>query len=120
MAIGTTPMSTFEPLPHGWLVAPSLPQVGLLRACDIIIHHGGNNSVQEALGMGVRQIILPFSTDQFANACDLERTGQAQVISPNHICPQTLAELIHTTMPLPKPKKLLPDFPVVFASALTD
>jgi zeaxanthin glucosyltransferase len=120
MAIGTTPMSTFEPLPHGWLVAPSLPQVGLLRACDIIIHHGGNNSVQEALGMGVRQIILPFSTDQFANACDLERTGQAQVISPNHICPQTLAELIHTTMALPKPKKLLPDFPVVFASALTD
>jgi zeaxanthin glucosyltransferase len=120
MAIGATPISTFEPIPHGWLIEPSLPQVGLLCACDIIIHHGGNNSVQEALGLGVRQIILPFSTDQFANASDLERTGQALVISPNHICPPTLAELIHTTMALPKPKKLLPAFPVVFASALTD
>ena len=118
MAIGANPVSVFEPLPQGWLIEPSLPQVGLLRGCDLIIHHGGNNSVQEALGLGVHQIILPFSTDQFANAADLERTGQATVISPNHICPSALAEVIATIVALSKPKKVMPLNPTLLASAL--
>lgn len=119
MAIGATPIAEFEPLPKDWLIEPSLPQVGLLRECDIIIHHGGNNSVQEALGLGVRQIIMPFSTDQFANAADLERTGHASVVSPNHICIATLAQLIKSTMALPKPEKLMPLNPKLLASTLT-
>lgn len=118
MAIGASPIAEFEPLPKGWLLEPSLPQVGLLGACDLIIHHGGNNSVQEALALGVRQIILPFSTDQFANAADLERTGQATVISPNHISPNTFAEVIKTTLALPKPKPVMPLSPDLLASAL--
>lgn len=119
MAIGATSMEEFEPLPKDWLIEASLPQVGLLRECDIIIHHGGNNSVQEALGLGLRQIIMPFSTDQFANAADLERTGHATVVSPNHICVNTLAQLIKTTMALPKPEKALPLNPKLLASAFS-
>ena len=119
MAIGASPIQAFEPLPKDWLIEPSLPQVGLLRECDIIIHHGGNNSVQEALGLGVRQIIMPFSTDQFANAADLERTGQATVVSPNHICTTTLAKMIKDAMALPKPKKVIPVNPSLLASALS-
>ena len=119
MAIGASPIQAFEPLPKDWLIEPSLPQVGLLRECDIIIHHGGNNSVQEALGLGVRQIIMPFSTDQFANAADLERTGQATVVSPNHICTTTLAQMIKDAMALPKPKKVIPVNPSLLASALS-
>ncbi|MCO4838349.1 MAG: hypothetical protein KC426_09710, partial [Oceanospirillaceae bacterium] len=45
MAIGANSKSIFEPLPTDWLVEASLPQVGLLQGCDLIIHHGGNNSV---------------------------------------------------------------------------
>ena len=108
MAIGANPMSGFEPVPKGWLIEASLPQVGLLKECDLIIHHGGNNSVQEALGMGVRQIILPFSTDQFANATDLERAKLATVVSPNDICITTFTQLIKDALGLPKPKALLP------------
>lgn len=108
MAIGANAKSLFEPIPSGWLIEPSLPQVGLLQKCNLIIHHGGNNSVQEALALGVRQIILPFSTDQFANAADLERTGKASVISPNHICVTRLADLITTTLALSQPKPIMP------------
>jgi UDP:flavonoid glycosyltransferase YjiC (YdhE family) len=106
MAIGANDKALFEPTPAGWLVASSLPQVGLLSGCDLVIHHGGNNSVQEALAMGVRQIIMPFSTDQFANAADLERVDQCQVFSPNHIQPQELANTIKSQLALPKPKKV--------------
>ena len=107
MAIGASPMTAFESLPVGWLIAPSLPQVALLGECDLVIHHGGNNSVQEALALGVRQIILPFSTDQFANAADLERTGQATVISPNHICTTSFAQVVKVTLTLPEPKPIM-------------
>jgi UDP:flavonoid glycosyltransferase YjiC (YdhE family) len=37
-------------------------------------------------------VVLPFSTDQFSNAADLERSGSASVLSPNEA---TFAELAH-------------------------
>ena len=32
---------------------------------------------------GVRQLVLPFSTDQFSNGADPEHIGAASVLSPN-------------------------------------
>ena len=118
MAIGANTLSTFEPIPKGWLIEPTLPQVGLLRGCDLIIHHGGNNSVQEALGMGVHQIILPFSTDQFANGADLERSKLATVVSPNDMCISSLSKLIKTILDSPKPQKVMPVSSKLLANAL--
>jgi MGT family glycosyltransferase len=120
MAIGSNLKSDFEPLPTDWLVEASLPQVGLLQGCDLIIHHGGNNSVQEALALGVRQIILPFSTDQFANASDLERSGQAFVMSPNDMCVLSLTKLIKDALALPQPKKSIPFSSAILADALSN
>jgi UDP:flavonoid glycosyltransferase YjiC (YdhE family) len=118
MAIGANTLSAFEPIPKGWLIEPTLPQVGLLRGCDLIIHHGGNNSVQEALGMGVHQIILPFSTDQFANGADLERSKLATVVSPNDMCISSLSKLIKTILDSPKPQKMMQVSSRLLANAL--
>jgi hypothetical protein len=68
--------------------------------------------------LGVRQIILPFSTDQFANGADLERTGQATVISPNHIASSGFSEVIKTALALPKPKPLIALSPALLARTL--
>jgi UDP:flavonoid glycosyltransferase YjiC (YdhE family) len=76
-----------------WVIAPQLPQVAMLAGADLFVHHGGNNSVQEALAAGVRQVVVPFSTDQFSNAADLERIGSASVLPPNEA---TVAELAHS------------------------
>lgn len=92
IASGATPRDRLGHLPAGWVVAPQLPQVAMLASCDLVVHHGGNNSVQEALAAGCRQVVLPFSTDQFSNAADLERSGSASVLSPNEA---TFAELAH-------------------------
>jgi UDP:flavonoid glycosyltransferase YjiC (YdhE family) len=91
VATGATPIERLGPLPDDWVVAPQLPQVAMLRHADLIVHHGGNNSVQEAFAAGVRQIVLPFSTDQFSNGADLERIGAASVLPPNETTAADLA-----------------------------
>jgi len=98
IATGPTGADALGPIPDGWIVAPTLPQVGLLAEADLAIHHGGNNSVQESLASGVRQLVLPFSTDQFANAYDLERCGYAAVAAPNTATIAELAELVERSM----------------------
>jgi zeaxanthin glucosyltransferase len=106
MAIGSMPKSQLGAVPDDWIVARELPQVAMLQSADLAIHHGGNNSVQECLGVGVRQLVLPFSTDQFANATDLERVGAALILAPNEMSIVELTEAIltHLDTPLPKPQ----------------
>ncbi len=56
VAVGAMPIATLGDVPPDWIVAPQLPQVAMLRSADLIIHHGGNNSVQEGLDAGVLQL----------------------------------------------------------------
>jgi UDP:flavonoid glycosyltransferase YjiC (YdhE family) len=49
-------------------------------------------------------MILPFSTDQFANAADLERAGVASALDPNNIGIDELARAIVTILETPWPK----------------
>ena len=94
IAIGSMPKHELGLIPDNWVVARELPQVAMLRYADLAIHHGGNNSVQECLGAGARQLVLPFSTDQFANAADLERAGVASILAPNEMSAAQLREAI--------------------------
>jgi UDP:flavonoid glycosyltransferase YjiC (YdhE family) len=103
IAVGPTPVDMLGSIPADWVVAPQLPQVGMLAGADLAIHHGGNNSVQESLAAGVHQIVLPFSTDQFANAADLERVGAANVLAPNEMSASELAEAIVDRLAMPSP-----------------
>ncbi|MEO8266087.1 MAG: nucleotide disphospho-sugar-binding domain-containing protein [Ilumatobacteraceae bacterium] len=108
IALGSTPEHALGPVPPDWVVAPRLPQVAMLRSADIVIHHGGNNTVQEALASGARQLVLPFSTDQFANAADLERVGIASVLSPNTTTGADLAHAVAGALVQPLPKAIPP------------
>ena len=102
MAVGATPVQQFGPLPADWIVAAQLPQVAMLRSADLSVHHGGNNSVQESLAAGVRQLVLPFSTDQFSNAADLERIDVACVRSPNDSSAAELAIAVEVALAAPR------------------
>jgi MGT family glycosyltransferase len=83
IATGSTSRSELGDVPEGWLVREYLPQVRLLDAAAAAVTHGGNNSVTEALGAGVPLVVLPFSTDQFAGAAAVERSGFGVAIDPN-------------------------------------
>ncbi|MFC8682065.1 nucleotide disphospho-sugar-binding domain-containing protein [Microbacterium ureisolvens] len=94
IAVGSTPASDLGSLPAGWLVREYLPQVRLLGAARLAITHGGNNSVTEAVGQGVPLLVLPFSTDQFAGAAAVERSGTGLALAPNTATVDELGEAI--------------------------
>jgi len=75
-----------------WLVAPELPQVAILRHADAVVTHAGNNTVTESLAAGCPLVALPFSTDQFAIAADLERTGLGVARDPNRATASALVD----------------------------
>ncbi len=83
LAIGATLRGALGPLPAEWLVRPSLPQVALLPAANLLISHAGNNSVTEALTNGVPLLVMPFSTDQFDGAAAIERHLAGIALDPN-------------------------------------
>lgn len=83
IATGSTDPRDLGEVPAGWLVRAFLPQVRLLGAATVAVTHGGNNSVTEATAQAVPLLVLPFSTDQFAGAAAVERTGLGLAADPN-------------------------------------
>jgi len=83
LALGSADPAVVGDLPAGWLVREFLPQVALVERSSLVITHGGNNSVTEALTAGVPMLVLPFSTDQFTGAAAIENAGLGVVLDPN-------------------------------------
>ncbi len=90
LATGSAEPAQLGSLPGSWLARPFIPQVALVRHAALAITHAGNNGVTEALAAGVPLVVLPFSTDQFAVAADLERTGFGSALDPNGATPDQI------------------------------
>jgi UDP:flavonoid glycosyltransferase YjiC (YdhE family) len=75
-----------------------LPQVALLDRAAVIVTHGGNNSVTEALTAGVPMVVLPFSTDQFAGAAAIEAAGLGAALDPNTVTSADLGAAVRAVL----------------------
>jgi UDP:flavonoid glycosyltransferase YjiC (YdhE family) len=100
IATGSTDPAELGGLPRDWLVRDYLPQVRVLGGASAAITHGGNNSVTEAIGSGVPLVVLPFSTDQFAGAAAVERSGFGVALDPNAATSDMLAEALRRVLDL--------------------
>ena len=98
LARGITPIEHLQPIPDHWIVEEYLPQPAWIRRSDLVITHGGNNTVTEALAAGVPLLVGPLSTDQFAGAADIERAGVGRVFDPNHDTAANIAAFAHDVL----------------------
>ena len=103
IAIGPNSISDLGPVPVDWLVRTSLPQVALLEHAALLVTHGGNNSVTEALNFGVPMLVLPFSTDQFDGAAAIERGLAGVALDPNCASRPLIAGAVRGLLRRPPP-----------------
>ena len=102
VALATGSADDLPELPPHWLVRGFLPQVTLLKRAAAAVTHGGNNSVTEAATFGVPLVVLPFSTDQFAGAAAIERSGWGVALAPNTATVDELAAAIAAVLGGPR------------------
>jgi MGT family glycosyltransferase len=74
--------------------AEFLPQVSILSHVDLVITHGGNNTVTEALRFGRPMILLPLFWDQYDNAQRIHETGFGIRLDTYAHAPEELAQAI--------------------------
>lgn len=98
VAVATGTATGLPHVPPDWLMRPYLPQVAVLDRAAVLITHGGNNSVTEALTAGVPMVVLPFSTDQFAGAAAIEAAGLGAALDPNTVTPADLGAAVRVAL----------------------
>ncbi|HXH28673.1 MAG TPA: glycosyltransferase, partial [Candidatus Polarisedimenticolia bacterium] len=72
--------ASYTDLPANVRVASFFPQPAVLPHCDLVIHHGGNNTFNEALYFGKPSLILPFCWDGLDNATRVQETGYGRAL----------------------------------------
>lgn len=67
--------SAYTDIPGNVRIEPFFPQPAVLPHTDLVVHHGGNNTFNEALYFGKPSLILPFCWDGLDNATRIQETG---------------------------------------------
>jgi MGT family glycosyltransferase len=71
-----------------------LPQTSILPSVDVVITHGGNNTVTECLYFGKPMVVLPLFWDQYDNAQRMAELGLGRRLATYEHEPEELASAI--------------------------
>jgi len=82
-----------------------LPQPAILPLVDVVITHGGNNTVTESLHFGKPMVVLPLFWDQYDNAQRMHELGFGRRLDPYGHDPAELLAAIESLLEDP----LLPE-----------
>jgi UDP:flavonoid glycosyltransferase YjiC (YdhE family) len=82
----------FGPQPDNIHIERYIPQTLLFSHCDMVITHGGYNTVMSALSHGLPLLVVPIGADQPAHAERCAELGVARVISPDRLNPQAIRD----------------------------
>ena len=70
----------FGPQPPHIRIERYIPQTLLFPRCDLVISHGGSNTMLGALAHGIPQVMVPITADQPLNAERCSAVGVARVV----------------------------------------
>ena len=70
----------FGPQPPNVRIERYIPQTLLFPRCDLVISHGGSNTMLAALAHGLPQVLVPITADQPVNAERCAAAGVARVV----------------------------------------
>jgi MGT family glycosyltransferase len=73
--IVVAPAGVAEGLPAGCIVRRQVPQIELMSRVDLVISHGGHNTVCEALAHGTPLVVAPIRDDQSIVAQQVADSG---------------------------------------------
>ena len=75
-----------------------LPQTRLLALADLVITHGGNNTVTESLHFGKPMVVLPLFWDQYDNAQRVEECGYGRRLATYDVGDDELRECVRALL----------------------
>ena len=70
-------------------------QVDLLPLVDLVITHGGNNTVTETCAFGKPMIVMPMFVDQYDNAQRVQEKVFGFRVDPYNFEPQQLVDAVN-------------------------
>ncbi len=80
----------FGPQPANVHIERYIPQSLLLPRCDLIVMHGGSNSLLAALDIGVPMVVVPLIADQFFNAQSVQELRLGLVVPHAQLTPASM------------------------------
>jgi MGT family glycosyltransferase len=91
----------FGPQPANVHIERYIPQSLLLPYCDLMVMHGGSNSLLAALDVGLPMVVVPLIADQFFNAHILEEMRLGQVVRREQLTPASIRAAVEDVLAHP-------------------
>ena len=88
----------FGPQPPNVHIERYIPQSALLRCCDLMVMHGGSNSLLAAIDAALPLVVVPLIADQFFNAEVAQRVGLGQVVQQEHLTPDSIRTAVEEVL----------------------
>ncbi len=77
MTTGGYDLSSLAPFPPNVIVRDFVPHAPILERASVILHHGGANTMHDAIHHKVPSVIRPWGADNYINALHTERLHAA-------------------------------------------
>ncbi len=88
----------FGPQPANVHIERYLPHSLLLRQCNLLVMHGGSNSLLAALDVGLPMVVVPLMGDEFFNAQVVHGMRLGQVVPREQLTPASIRAAVDNVL----------------------
>jgi MGT family glycosyltransferase len=85
----------YKEIPANFIIRKRIPQLQILPYLNLVICHGGQNTVAETLSCGIPLIVLPIAYDQSQVASDVVQAGAGVRLKFSRFKPEDLKKTVH-------------------------